>query len=372
MESKEIPKKKTQDIKKERAENKKAQNSEKRSKIISISLFLILFLVVVVGALIIYLNTTPMTDSSPEILKKLSEINYKFFPKPEVLSAIVDEEKITASELDQRYGMLPPEYQPYISRLDLLDQIIDEKVLLKEAEKQGIKITESQVDEYVTELANESGVSVEEFATTLIRRGLTLAEAKQYYKRSMILNELLGSRVLNNAIVSEVDIEDYYNKNPELFIVPESANISHILICYNESLRCPSNFTKDEALEQAKKVRAMVKEDNFEELALEFSQEPAAKLTKGMLGWVNMEVPFDQNFLNETFKLETGELSQPIETVFGYHLIKVWEKKPEEVIELSVVYDQINQTMTSEMQSDLYFAYVSGLRNESNIIIYEK
>jgi parvulin-like peptidyl-prolyl isomerase len=90
----------------------------------------------------------------------------------------------------------------------------------------------------------------------------------------------------------------------------------------------------------------------------------------GSLGFISEEDPFDPTFLAATFELNEGEISQPIETVFGYHLIAVFEKREAGMLELETVYEQINQTLLMEQQTTLYNDYIADLRENAEIIYF--
>jgi len=90
-----------------------------------------------------------------------------------------------------------------------------------------------------------------------------------------------------------------------------------------------------------------------------------------LAGWISIKDPFDKTFLSHTFRLNKGEVSQPIETEFGFHLIKVFDKRETQVIELDVVYDQINQTLFLQQETELFDEYVVELKDDADIIIYK-
>ena len=242
---------------------------------------------------------------------------------------------------------------------------------MKKAQELNIVVTDDDVDSYIFNITAESGTTVADFEALLMQNGLTLDDAKTVYKRSLTLNKVVELLMFQNLEVKEIDVEDYYYQNQEIFTSPESINISHILICHEESERCVSNLTKVEAKTKAEMIIGLINDENFGDLAIEYSNEPAAQVTLGNLGWVNREIPFDQTFLNASFLLKEGEISKPIETVFGYHIIKLFEKRPEEVIGLEVVYDSIEQTLIAELQSVAYLNYMDQFRNESEISYFK-
>lgn len=360
--AKKIPKKKTKKKIKSKEYKKKAMSIKRKRQVINLALGALLVLIVVSSVIILLANRTDIA-----FFDRFSDM----MPEKEQYAAVVNEEPVTLTELNERYAQIPAQYQPYISKQDMLEQIIDEKLLLEEADELGITVSDDEVESYMLNLTAEAGSTMEEFEQVLIQNGLTLEDAKTVYKRSLLLNKVAESQIFTDIEVTPTDIEDYYNSNPELFTSPLSINVSHILICHVDSERCESNLTQDEALEIAEDVYGMAEEGNFGELALEYSDEPAAQLTQGNLGWVNAQMQFDQTFLNAALELDAGEISEPVETIFGYHIIKVFDKRPEQVVGLETVYANINQTINAERQSAAYTDYMQQKRNESNIVYFD-
>ncbi len=365
--AKHIPRKKTT----KKSSKQKALKVLRKRQFVNIGLTLILLFIITSGITIFYFNSDiDITKTSSVFITKLNEINNKIFPKPAELAATVNYEDITIPELDKRYDLFPPEYQQLISKKDVLDQMIDELILLQEAHKANLEVKDEEIDEFIANMLIQNQRTMQEFEQSLESTDMRMDEARDYYRKSILLNKLLNQTIFSLLDVSDVDIQDFYYSNPDQFTIPESLNVSHILICHNESVRCDSDLTKEEALQKAEEVVSLVNNTNFGAMAAEHSNEPGAESTKGNLGLVTRETPFDKAFLDATFALEIGEVSDPVETVFGYHIIKVSNSEPEGLIELDTVYDQINLSLTAEQQTNLLLEYLSGLRNESNIIVY--
>ncbi len=367
-----IPKKKVKISKKEKELKKKAVKVIKRRRLVNIGLSLVLIFLIISTILILYLNSITVTETTPLLVKKLLKLNNLFFPPAPELAAVVNQEPITLSELDERYALIPDQYKQFISKQEVLSQMVDEKILLQEATKQGFTATEEEINNKINTLLLENSISIDELKKSIENRGLELQDLKDFYAKEILLSKLINSTIMDQIKISDVDIKDYYFRNQEQFTIPESVNVSHILICHNQSLRCVSNLSREQAYQKAKEVKSLLNETNFAELALEYSDEPAAQITKGSLGWVSLKDPFDKTFLNNTFKLSKGEVSEPVETEFGFHLIKVFDKRQEQVLDLEAIYDQINQSLSLERQKELFNNYIEELRNESNIIIYNK
>ncbi|MBT3721569.1 hypothetical protein HN789_06385 [archaeon] len=357
--AKKIPKKKSQS---KNEYKEKVMKIKKKRQLVNLALGALLVLIII-SSLVILLKG----DIDLPFFKKISSV----FPEEEKYAVIVNQEPVTLDEFNERYEQIPPQYKDYITKDNLLDQIIDEKLLLAKANEMGIIITDEEINEYMTNLTTEAGVTIEDFEAMLSENGLTLDDAKIVYKRSMTLNQVVQQLVFSDLEISEIDISDYYNKNIETFKTPESINVSHILVCHNESERCESELSKEESLVRANEIIELIDEDNFASIALEYSDEPAAQQTLGNLGWVNREIPFDQDFLDASFELEVGEISEPVETIFGYHIITVFETRPEETLELDTVKNAINQTLLNELQSGAYIVYMEGMRNKTEIIYFD-
>jgi parvulin-like peptidyl-prolyl isomerase len=348
---------------------KKALQHIKRKTILNIGLATIFLLLFCTVSFVIYLNSTEATENSSAFMKKAYELNSRFFTKGDKVAAAVNQQPIFVTELDKRYTLIPPEYRPYITKDDLLKQMVDEKILLLEASKERIEVSDETVNQYILNLSIQAQTTMEQFEALLLQNGLTMDDAREFYKKSLILNELLQNKVFSEITISDNEVRAYYDENPELFTTPESLNVSHILICHNNSVRCTSELTEEEALDKAVSITKLKKD--FAELALNYSDEPAAKVTMGNLGWVNSESQLDLTFLNATMNLKTGEVSKPVKTVFGYHIIKVWERRAAEKLGFETVKDQIYQGLFSERQTTELMDYVSALRNESEIIYFK-
>lgn len=367
---KNMPKSKSKTNKSDAQLKKDAEKTIRRRGLVNIALAAAALIVVFFGAALIYLNTADikMDENTPAAFRKIVEMNNRFFPKESAgIAAIVNGEEISFKELDERYMLIPAEYQQFILKEDVLLQMIDEKLLLQAAAKQNITASSEEIDEMVAMLLEQNQISEEEFLQAISSKNLSMDNVKEFYSKEIVLTKLMNLALLPNITVSDTDIQDYYYRHPEEFSIPESINVSHILICHNDSQRCESNLTKEQALERSVEVRAMINMTNFAEIAFNYSYEPAAAITMGNLGWVSRESPFDATFMDAAFLLEPGNVSAPVETVFGYHLITVLEKREEGAINLTAVYDQINMSLSQEQEKTLLEGYLSGLRNESVI-----
>jgi len=169
------------------------------------------------------------------------------------------------------------------------------------------KVLEDKYDvskeEIEAQLATDKEQMGESFESIIAQNGYNEETYKQYIK----LNLLQEKALIEDVEVSEDDVKAEYDR------IKTEINARHILV-------------EDE--ETAKKVKAELESGkDFAEVAKEYSTEPAAQETGGNLDWISRSDSMDEAFLDAAFALETNEISEPVQSSFGYHIIEVTEKR---------------------------------------------
>ena len=179
-----------------------------------------------------------------------------------------------------------------------------------------------------------------------------------------IMNAVLAQEFLQREIEGKVkitddEIETYYKGHEEEFTNPESAKARHILLKVPEGA---DEKAWKEAESKAKDIKKKLENgEDFAELAKKYSDDPGSKNKGGDLGFFTKGrmVP---EFESAAFSLKPGELSDPVKTNFGYHLIEVQEKKAASTKTLAEVQAQIRQTLQTEKQQQLQDALIEKLK----------
>jgi peptidyl-prolyl cis-trans isomerase SurA len=265
-------------------------------------------------------------------------------PAQEVLDrvvAVVGNEIILESELKMQMSLFlnqrgvevkNAEEQSQLQR-EILDQMINDKLLLLAAQKDTtIEVTSKEVESAVgDQMKNvKSEFSSEEaFETQLKSEGLTESELRKKY-REQIKNQMMTERLISSKLskvsVSTKEVKDFYQTYKDSIPdQPEAVKLSHILLEIK-----PSQETLDSLKREAEKILELVKSgQDFAQLASMYSDDPSGK-EGGDLGFFkkgDMIPKFEQ----VAFSLNPGEVSDVVETEFGYHIIKVEEKKDDRV-----------------------------------------
>ncbi|MBU4284049.1 MAG: peptidylprolyl isomerase [Nanoarchaeota archaeon] len=290
--------------------------------------------IIIICAFVLYFNKAPFKD----------------------IAATVNNEVITIEYINEQYGGVPEEYRQFITKEMILNQSIDELLLLQEAKKQGISVTAGELSNMIDDSITQSGLSKEEFEKTLDEQNLTMEFIENYYEKQLIINRLLNKTVLSKIVISISEVKEYYNNNENEFITPEQVRARHILVNSSNEAESILKELKDGA--------------DFIELAKEKSTCPSAS-QGGDLGYFSRGQMIAE-FEDSAFALKVGELSPVVETQFGYHIIKLLDKKPETVIKLEDAMQDIEEKLKLEKQNIAFADYLVMLREKADIKIFEE
>lgn len=281
-------------------------------------------------------------------------------------AALVNGDAITFDELNFRYDSLPEQYKLFVLKGTILDQMIADKLLLQEARKKGIIITDEDVNMAIQNAIVRLGMKEETFWSSTLTGNLTKEDVIADYKIQIAIARLLEQEVTSKIVVQEIEVKNYYNTHLDQFLVDEQRNVSHILVCYEGTARCTQTRTKDEAFDLISNLD--VSSSNFGEVAKESSDDTSALLNEGNLGYVTRNTSFVPEFLVATFNAKKGVISEPFETDFGYHIVLVSDIKTNDTLPFESVADSIAQQIYSEKEKENVALYVENLKENATIV----
>ena len=253
-----------------------------------------------------------------------------------------------------------------------IENMVKDKVMLKQAEKAGFKPSAEFVAKEMKEefdgLPKEEQEEIEE---ALKARGLSLEDHMKQtsqdveIQKAATLSKFVHTEFLDKAkkAVSDDDVKKFYEEHIEDVTKPEGVTVAHILIQPDDA-----NDDEEAADKEAKaKIDAIYDEllkdpAQFDKLAQEKSDCPSGKRDNGKLPSFDKDGmmldgsgAMDQTFATAAFGIEkAGQITKPVKTQFGYHIIKLIEKTPEEVTPLEKVKDKITEYLAAEKaQTDL-------------------
>jgi peptidyl-prolyl cis-trans isomerase C len=291
--------------------------------------------------------------------------------------AVVDGSVITREDFDRemnrvKQGLLnmgKPLIDSQLSELkkEVLEQLINRELLYQESQRKGIGIGDAAVNEELEAL--KKGFPDEaEFKNALKEAKLSELEVKSQIERGLAIDEFITGHFVERVTISDNEVRAYYESHPESFKQPEQVRASHILISVDpQANRSKRSSARKKAEEIRQKLR---KGEDFAALAKKFSQGPS-RAKGGDLGYFRrgqMTKPFE----DAAFALMPGEVSDVVQTKFGYHLIKVFEKKPEATIAFEEIREALGRYLTQEKVQNEVSLYIQKLKENAKVEVYLK
>lgn len=289
--------------------------------------------------------------------------------KPPENAAIVNGKPISyidfSKEMDvyqqrmmQQGRAIPEQYLPNV-RAQMIQEMINSELLWQTSKKEGIAIKKEDVQKELDKIKAEP----EQFQQILSTMKINEDQLKKKLVTNMAIKALLEEKVFSGIEVSDEEAKTFYDSNPSYFKRPEQVRARHIL------KKVDSNATEKQKAEARKalegiKARILAGED-FAELAKEQSDGPS-KEVGGDLGYFakgKMVKPFAE----AAFRLKPNEISDIVETQFGYHIIKVLDHRDAENVPFDETKQRIIQNLKNQKMKDKLDGYLAELRKDAKI-----
>ncbi len=222
--------------------------------------------------------------------------------------------------LDSDKAELPP-----LNLLEeqVLDRLIIEEIQMQIAERAGIKISDSELNQTLSRVSGQNNLSLEDFRIKLESEGTSYRSFRDTIRKELIIQRVQRGKVGAKIDISEQEIENFINSEEGESQLAEQYNVQHIL------LSVKSGLTENEIEEIQKNAESLVlrlnNNENFEKLAASYSSGQNA-LEGGFLGWrTSTELP--SLFAEVVSNLKVGEIASPVRSGAGFHILKLSNKR---------------------------------------------
>ncbi len=244
-------------------------------------------------------------------------------------------------------------------RQEIIDQLITNILLEEFVDKQGLIVTPEEIEREVGQVRNNIAVSqknaFQSLEQILVSIGSDIVEFKRSIKYSIALEKYFRNKFDDNIL------KRYFEDNKNVFN-GESVKVSHVLI---ETKNMKTEEEISHALEQIKSIkRELDRGAAFDEVAKKYSTCPSAR-DGGNLGFIQRKGNFAKPFLDAAFSLRIGQVSEPVQTEYGYHLIKVTDKKEG----ANIQFEDVREKVRLEMLDEEILKLIARLRKEARIVI---
>ncbi len=267
----------------------------------------------------------------------------------------VGEEEIKQADVDKRiavFKLFSPNFDASaVERADIVDQLLDEKIVVVEAYKQGIRVKDEEVEAALAEVKKslETQFGDEKKTNSALKKfNLTMDDLKEIVENNLKTQQLY-TKVTAEVKVADEEVQKCYQDHLNEFQLPEEVKASHILV-------------KEEKLAQELRER-LEKGEDFAALAKEYSTDQGSRENGGQLGYFpagKMVPEFDQ----AAFSTPVGQLSPVTKSQFGYHIIKVEDKKPARTQTLEEVKSFLAMQLESQKRDQEFWTFFEEIKTK--------
>jgi parvulin-like peptidyl-prolyl isomerase len=276
--------------------------------------------------------------------------------------AVVGDQEITRAQFDQLLSQAKksyatqkrqfpkagtPEYEQLKNQA--IQYLVQRAEFSQKAGDLDIDVSDKQVDDRLAQIKKQYfGNSDSKYQKQLKQQGLTEDQVREDIKAQLV-SEAIFKKVTADVKVSDADVKKYYDEHKQQYGVPEQRDIAHILV--------KKKALADQLYQQ---VQAGA---NFSALAKKYSQDPGSKKQGGKLTVSKGQTvaPFDQT----AFLLRTGQVSHPVKTEFGYHIIKALGPiKPAKTTPYKQVKESIRQQLGQQKKNEAMTKWVDDVKKE--------
>lgn len=306
-----------------------------------------------------------MIEKTPEAIQKtvLAQVGSE-----KITKADMDEQmKPINEQLKQMYGEdfennAQIKDQLKQQRIQYLNAMVNEKIMLQQANKnddlkQSDEDTQKEVDDIINQYKSQYS-DEEQFNQLLSDNGFTEDSFREYQAEQSKIRYVY-QQITADATVSDEDIQNYYDENKDTnFSQGAGATVSHILV-------------DDE--DTAKDIKAQLDAGaDFATLAKEKSKDTGTAQNGGSLGFVPYNsTQYVQEFMDGFKDLKEGEVSDPVKSQYGYHIIKATDLKEATITPLDEVKDQIKMQLEQQKQSEAFNSKIEEWKKDLNVKVYE-
>jgi peptidyl-prolyl cis-trans isomerase SurA len=276
-------------------------------------------------------------------------------------------------------GQAPSQEEALSLKLNILDELINQEILLGRAKKMSLEATDGEVEDKFTEA--KSPFTEEEFQRKLKETGGTVDDLKRDIRRQLSIQKLINKEVVSKISISDQDVADFYNQNRAQFNVAEPQyRIAQIVVTPRKDpqVRNRKNDDATNDLEARRKCAALMGKLNsgadFAALAMDYSEDPITTGTGGDVGYVAESAlsQSDPALKKAVLALKPGQVSSIIKLRDSYRILKLIAREAPGQRELSdpQVQQSIRDTLRSRKEQLLRAAYLATVRDDAKVMNY--
>jgi peptidyl-prolyl cis-trans isomerase C len=300
-------------------------------------------------------TAAPPATPAPELPEVVARVNGKEVRRDVVLAQ--------AAPFLARPGAPAPTLEFYKR---VLDEIVGTTLLFEESVRRGLAVSDTEAEQQVTQIRSRYP-DEERFTAALAASGVSRDRLKEGLRENLSIQKLVETDIVPKIAVTEAEQRAFYDQNPQQMQSPEMVRASHILVAVKADAPAAD---KAAARQKAESLLARVRAgEDFAALAGANSDDPSGKERGGDLSWIRRGQTV-KPFEDAAFALQPGEVSGVVESQFGFHVIKVAERKAAGTLTFEEVKDRIAQFLRQRATQEQVRAKVDALRAQAKIEVF--
>ena len=292
------------------------------------------------------------------------------------VAALVNGEPIISKDLEAEVngikqqltmrGQVPDDKKMATIREKSLQKLIQFELLVQASEKAGVVIAKDEVEKQLNQFKQRVG-SDDNFKKMLADQGMTESDVKRQFQKNIAIQQYIELHIMKKATIADQVAKDFYIENKKEFEQPDQVKASHILLMVKDD---DTKADKEIKREKLLKIKKQISDGaDFAKMAQRFSEGPSAP-KGGDLGFFSrgqMVKPFEK----VAFSLMPGDVSDVVETDFGYHLIKVVDKQYAKTVSYEETKGKIKEFLSQQKVNELVENQLAQLHEKAEIKIIE-
>ncbi|MDY7030828.1 MAG: peptidylprolyl isomerase [Thermodesulfobacteriota bacterium] len=260
---------------------------------------------------------------------------------------------ITVGEFNREFDTVQQEYLSFDIKdkdslkelkMSFLNRLIERKIILIEAERLGIHVSEDELEAEVSSIKKDyPGNSFQE---TLISEYVSYEDWQEKIRMKILTEKLINDVIISHISIEDEEVAEYYETHPDDFLIPQQVRARQIVVA-----------TEREAREI---LQSLQEGEDFKKLAMERSLSPDGE-KGGDLGYLtHAQVP--QEFDKVIFSLPKGVLSKVVKSPYGFHIFRVEGKRKARKVFLHEVYDKIKESLRQKKAEEEYLVWLEKIK----------
>ena len=250
-------------------------------------------------------------------------------------------------------------------RPQALEKMIEKELFYQEALKNGIESDENAIETERERTIRRLG-GEKKFRAALKKASLSDKQYREKLRKKYIIKRVIEIEIRDKSVATDNEVRAYYESNKNKYMRPEARRITHILISVK-----PEASSEERALQKQRAQEVIDKINSGKDMSVvawDYSEDPY-RVKGGDFGLVHRG-RLDPDLEKEVFALEPGQLSDIIESIHGYHVVRVEKIKPPQQLSIEEASEKIKNQLTAKKEKQLREALVSKLKEKAQIVVY--